>query len=128
MSRFNPLRNLATVAYPQQHWAESLLLHLFVIFIYLLRILIQLISINANLLIMWSSNPNKDDISLRKLQIWFEKCDTMKICPKSLALLELNRMMLQGQLYFDNLDLIFILTKITCCITQNTSLFYKLMA
>jgi hypothetical protein len=47
----------------------------------------------------WSrgqATPNKDDISLRKSKIRFEKCDTMKTCPKAPTLSELNRMTPHG--------------------------------
>jgi hypothetical protein len=71
-------------------------------------------NIDANLFITWSSNPNKNDTSLKKMKIKFEKCDTIKTCPKTLVLLELNRMTPQGQSYLNKSDLIFIPTKITC--------------
>jgi len=71
--------------------------------------------------------PNEDDTFLRKLKTKFEKCDTLKTCPKALTLLKLNKMAPQGQLNLDNSELNFVQVKITCCITQNTSLFYKSM-
>jgi len=74
------------------------------------------------------ATPNEDDISPRKLKIKFEKCDIMKTSLKAQTLLELNRMMSQGQLYLDKPYLIFVPAKIMCCITQNKGLVHKSMA